>query len=188
MNLRKLPLQLLLTVVVGGGIAAAAGTSVPWHGSDTSALRLSWSAHPERIETCRERTAEELASRPAHMRQPLECAGAAATYLLTVLLDGQLLDSAVVRGSGIRNDRPIFLLREYPVPPGSHQLAVSFSRREQVDSLQSGTPNDSTGPAPSRATVGAMAPHVELTSSLHAAAGTVALVTLQEGELVLVQR
>ncbi|MBK9549949.1 MAG: hypothetical protein IPO52_12800 [Gemmatimonadetes bacterium] len=69
-------------------------------------------------------SAEELATREVHMRQRLECTGTTASYLLRVQVDGGTVGESVLRGSGLRHDRPIYLLRDYAVPTGLHQLRV----------------------------------------------------------------
>lgn len=111
-------------------VAIASGLPVATRGDDSARLRLSWSARPERIEVCRVLSAEELATREVHMRQRLDCEGTTASYLLRVQVDGDTVEEAVVRGSGLRHDRPIHLLRDYAVPAGLHQLRVTFTRRE----------------------------------------------------------
>lgn len=125
---------LVVTAVLAWAIAAGSGVTVGWYAPTRAELRLSWSARPERIERCRRLSDEELAERPAHMRQRLECEGRSATYLLTVTIDGQRVDSAVVTGGGLRQDRPLFLLRSYEVAPGARLVRVTFDRREAVDS------------------------------------------------------
>lgn len=178
MKRRGLPLYLiaalLLTLAVTWGLAAGAGTTVGWYHAGASALRLSWSARPERIESCRERTAAELAARPAHMRQALDCAGRSASYLLEVRVDGALLDSVVVHGSGARQDRPIFLLRDYPMLPGERRVRVSFTRREPADTVQSKRENR-----------GGIAPHLLLDTLIVFRPGASALVTYDAGALVV---
>lgn len=129
-------------VVMGGValflIARASAFAVPFHSDSAAGLRLSWNAVPERIETCRVLTAEELAQVEEHMRQRVQCEGKSATYLLRVEVDGKSLHEQVVRGGGLRHDRPLHLLREVDVPAGDHQVRVSFTRREQsADSAQS---------------------------------------------------
>jgi hypothetical protein len=109
--------------------AAPVGYSDP----GTSSLRLSWSARPERIEVCRTLSAEELAREEEHMRQRVECEGHFATYTLRVEADGRLLSESVVRGAGLRHDRPIFLLRDLALSSGAHRIRVSFLRRERID-------------------------------------------------------
>ena len=176
MKRRGLPLiaALLATVPITWGLAAGAGTIVGWHPADASELRLSWSARPERIESCRERTAEELAERPAHMRQALDCDGRSASYLLEVRVDGALLDSVVVHGSGARQDRPIFLLRDYPMVPGERRVRVSFTRREPADTLRSKRENRS-----------GIAPHLSIDTLIAFRPGAAALVTYDAGALVV---
>jgi hypothetical protein len=99
----------------------------------TARLRLSWSARPERIESCRRLSDAELQQREEHMRQRVECEGRFATYLLRVDADGRRVHESVVRGAGLRNDRPIFLLREIDLPAGAHQVRIRFTRREKTD-------------------------------------------------------
>jgi hypothetical protein len=99
---------------------------------DAAALRLSWSGRPERIERCRELSDEELAKRPAHMRLRLECDGHAARYAVRVRSDGALLSLDTVTGGGLRGDRAIHMLREYPVPAGMRSVAVEIARIDSV--------------------------------------------------------
>lgn len=115
------------------GIVRASAAPVPSRGAESSRLRLSWSARPERIEVCRTLSAAELEEREEHMRQHVECDGRFATYLLRVESDGRTLHESVVRGAGLRHDRPLFLIREIEVVPGTHRLRITFSRRETTD-------------------------------------------------------
>lgn len=112
-------------------LARASAAPVSFHDTATARLRLSWSARPERIEVCRTLSAAELEEREEHMRQRVECDGRFATYALRVESDGQVIDETVVRGAGLRNDRPLYLLREYDMAPGVHRVRVSFTRREK---------------------------------------------------------
>ena len=121
------------TAVALALMARASATPLPFHAAPAARLRLSWSARPERIEVCRTLSAEELAQRAEHMRQRVECEGRFATYGLRVDVDGRLATEAVVRGAGLRNDRPLYLLREFDVSPGIHAIRVTFMRREQTD-------------------------------------------------------
>ena len=128
--------------IVAGGIATAvalallavsSGTPLAYHREDTARLRLSWSARPERIEVCRQLSDEELARRGEHMRQRVECEGGFATYALGIEVDGREAEASVIHGAGLRHDRPLYLLRDYPVPPGQHQVRVTLTRREKAD-------------------------------------------------------
>lgn len=115
------------------GMAWMSDAPIPVPGADSAGLRLSWSARPQRIERCREVSAEELEKLGEHMRQRVECEGRFATYLLRVTVDGSVAHQSVVTGAGLRNDRPIYLLEDFDVVPGPHRVAVSFARRESAD-------------------------------------------------------
>jgi hypothetical protein len=114
-------------------LAYASATPVGYHPDEMAGLRLSWSARPERIEKCRQLTAEEQARREEHMRQRVECEGGFASYALRVELDGRVIGSSVFRGAGLRHDRPLYLLRDYAVPAGAHRVRISLTRRETTD-------------------------------------------------------
>ncbi len=124
-------LTLPVTIAVASGLAAMSGVPVRWFPAEAAELRLSWSARPERLEVCRERSDAELAERPAHMRQRMECEGRSATYALTVMVDEDTLEESVVQGSGMRQDRAVHLLRRHPVGSGAHRVRVRFVRREE---------------------------------------------------------
>jgi hypothetical protein len=130
------PLRRGLGVIVA--FATAFGIAwlshAPYHirPSDAALIRLAWSARPERIESCREPSEAELAGLPAHMRQKVVCEGTSARYRLRVSRDGAPVLDEVVRGSGLRHDRPLYLLRDLPTAPGRHEIVVRF---ERIDSL-----------------------------------------------------
>jgi hypothetical protein len=121
------------TAVALAAIAWASTAPLPYHDEASARLRLSWSARPERIEVCRALSAAELAEREEHMRQRVECDGRFATYALRVEADGRVLDETVVRGSGLRHDRPLYVLRDFDLPRGVHRVRIAFRRRERVD-------------------------------------------------------
>lgn len=126
-----------LTLFLAAVLAASSGMPHSWYPTDSAELRLAWSARPERIETCRRLSDAELEALAAHMRQRVECEGRSATYLLTVTVDGVIVDSAVVMGAGLRRDRPIILLRGYEVRPGAREVHVAFARREAMETNDS---------------------------------------------------
>lgn len=125
-------LAMAATAAVMAAIAAGSAAPVGLHPGASGRLRLSWSARPERIETCREVSAKELAELEEHMRQRVECDGRFATYTLEVRADDRVIGTTVVRGAGLRHDRPIYLLREFDVPAGVRRIRVSFIRREKA--------------------------------------------------------
>jgi hypothetical protein len=127
---RSVGLVLAVTMILG--LASLSRAPYRIGPSEAALIRLAWSARPERIETCREPSEAELAALPAHMRQRVVCEGTSARYRLQVSRDGTPVLDEVVRGSGLRHDRPVYLLRDLPTPPGRHDLEVRF---ERIDSL-----------------------------------------------------
>lgn len=123
-----------VTTVAGLALLAwVSAVTFPHHDSEEARLRLSFSARPERIEVCRTLSDEELAQLAEHMRQRVTCEGVFATYTLRIVVDGESISESVVRGAGLRHDRPLYLLQDYAVPPGEHRFHVSLTRREKVD-------------------------------------------------------
>lgn len=121
------------TTAALAGIVWASHAPMTVHASTNAMLRLAWSALPERIETCRERSHEELEHLPEHMRQRLECVGAAAHYRLSVRLGDRLVASRILQAGGLRQDRRIYVLSEFEVAPGDVDVAIQFERVETPD-------------------------------------------------------
>lgn len=115
--------------------------------AEDALLRLSWSGRPERIERCRALSDEELAERPAHMRQRLECEGHAARYAVAVSAGARRLSLDTVTGGGFRGDRAIHMLREYRLAPGKHAIAVRIARVDSATATQE-DPEDDSPPVP----------------------------------------
>lgn len=129
-------------------LTRASAAPVSYHDAASARVRLSWSARPERIEVCRALSAEEISRRGEHMRQRFECDGRFAAYDLHVAIDDRIVLETVVRGSGWRHDRPLYVLRDFEVAGGMHRLRVSFGRREQAigDSLTQVSDAPALGP------------------------------------------
>ncbi|MEZ4585389.1 MAG: hypothetical protein R2909_03190 [Gemmatimonadales bacterium] len=121
------------TTILFGLLAWTSAVPLPFHRSEEARLRLSWTARPDRLEECRILSPAELAKAPEHMRRRVECEGRFASYDLRVEVDGRLAGEAVVRGGGLRHDRPIHVLRELSVTPGTRRIRLSFVRRESVE-------------------------------------------------------
>jgi hypothetical protein len=199
---------------LGIGLAVAATVGLMWgsvvpmatQAAPDAVLRLAWSARPERVEICREQTAEELARLPAHMRQPLVCEGTTASYRLEVRYNGDLIAEQIVRGGGLRRDRRLYVFRELPVPAGQADIAVRMDRIEASDSAAAAAPGQpdrsattsaedaatgrrSDGPASDRRGDAAPA-HLSLTQRLYVSPREVILVTYDADrrELTAIQR
>ena len=67
------------------------------------------------------------------MRQRVECEGRFATYALRVEADSRPVTESVIRGAGLRHDRPMYLLREFSLPSGERHVRIVFARRERKD-------------------------------------------------------
>jgi hypothetical protein len=142
------PLRRIAALLVAAAAAAllVALSRAPWQRrSDHALLRLSWSGRPERIERCRELSDAELERLPAHMRLREECEGHAARYRVRVWLGDSLLSEDIVTGGGLRGDRAIYMLREYPVRPGRQALAVEVARRDSMAEEPAGSEEDAEG-------------------------------------------
>jgi hypothetical protein len=117
-------------------------------------VRLSWRVLGQQIQDCRRLSAQELEALPAHMRREEVCEGRVAPYRLRVLVDGELADSGLVRASGARRDRPIYVFREISIDPGEHRLEISFvserpaGEQRQEPGAGQVTPSDSTPALP----------------------------------------
>ena len=110
-------------------IAALSSVSYVAEPTGRSLLRLSWRVRGERLERCRRATPEELAGVPAHMRQETICDGArTAPYRLRVDIDGQPVSNGVAPGSGVAGDRPMYVLREFPLASGRQHVRVLLER------------------------------------------------------------
>lgn len=91
-------------------------------------VRLAWRARGERVERCRRLTPEELERLPAHMRQEERCEGRILPYRLQLRVDGARVLDELVEAAGARHDRPLYVYHERPLQPGTHAIAVAFTR------------------------------------------------------------
>ena len=134
-------------IAVGVTAAIVGGARAPYRtdAGGKAMLRLSWSGRPERIEMCRRVSPEELAARPAHMRQEVECEGRPARYIVRALDGGRSLLADTVTGGGLRGDRAIHMLREFSLAPGSHALVVEITRIDSVTAIPEPPGHDSAG-------------------------------------------
>lgn len=173
--------------ILGAVLAVAATLGLRWMSTlpmatqtaPDAVLRLAWSARPERVETCREQTPEQLANLPAHMRQPLVCEGTTASYRLEVRYNGEVLAEQVVRGGGLRRDRRLYVFRELPVPPGDAEIAVTLDR---VESASAGDESHGERAARAPAASAAVPAHLALTQRVHFSPRQVVLVTYDPEE------
>jgi hypothetical protein len=121
----------MLAAAVALGLSAAlvvcSGLPYVADSSDDALIRLSWRAVGERIEECRKPTEEELAALPPHLRRQEICAGRTTPFQLAVSIDGAAVFEDRIRPGGARQDRPVYVLQEFPLSPGRHRLQVRFA-------------------------------------------------------------
>lgn len=123
--------RLLLGVSLAAAITVALGflSRAPISGAHEAqaSLRFSWRLRAEEAGECQRPSAEELADLPSHMRNPDSCVGQVPSHRLRVQVDGEERFDLLVEASGARGDRPLFVFRELLLPPGRHEVRVSFS-------------------------------------------------------------
>jgi hypothetical protein len=126
MNVKRL-VAVAVTVLMSAGIGFGSRAPYSPPGSDTSVLRLSWRLRGEKKETCRTRTAEELAALPVHMRTPEVCVGHLVSYRMTLRIDDAPPVVKTFLPAGAKGDRPIFVMFDQPLTPGEHRIAIAFT-------------------------------------------------------------
>ncbi len=139
-----------LRVLAAAGLSAVVLLAIAWISTaplkvardDDAIVRISLGARPERIEVCRRQTDEELARLAPQMRQSVVCEGTTARYRLEIRRNGELLLSQIVRGGGLRHDRPLYVSRDLPVPPGRAVFAIRLAR---IDTIPVEPGSDSPG-------------------------------------------
>ncbi len=123
----------IVALLVVAGLRAMSYLPYRTTGDTRAVARLAWRARGERVNQCRTRTPEELAQLPVHMRQVEVCERRLLPYRLVMSLDGSEVVNREVRGAGAREDRPLVVFEDLRIAPGSHRLAVRFTREEVKD-------------------------------------------------------
>ncbi len=123
-------------------VAGMAGLSqIPLATADGDArIRLSWRNEPIRVEECRALTDEDQEDIPAHMRRAQSCTGYHVDYELRLEIDGRAVAVDTLAPSGLRRDRPVYVLRDVTVPPGRHDVDVSYAALVPEDYRAEGLP------------------------------------------------
>jgi hypothetical protein len=167
-------IALLVALGVTFGIAALSRVSYTPEPTPDAMLRLSWRVPGEYIEECRTPSAEELARQPVHMRRELVCEGSLVPYRLRVQLDGHVVIDETVHASGARQDRPLYVLRELRLTPGSYHVDVNWSPALELPRTES----DATPPPDAARTL-------TLAAELSLAEREIALITYDVDDRVL---
>jgi hypothetical protein len=117
--------RLAVAVAAMAGVGAIAHLPLgepPREGALRVALRTSLG----QVEICRDRSEEELAALPAHMRQRRICEITTVDYRLRVAVDSRPLVDRVVVHRGVRRNRPLVVDELRRVAPGVHRVEVRF--------------------------------------------------------------
>jgi hypothetical protein len=102
-------------------------------------LRVALRTPHARIEICRDRTPEELAALPVHMRQPRRCETTAIDYRLRVTVDGRTVVDRLLAHRGVRRNRPLVADETLPLAPGPHRIVAEFAPASET-AAEPGTP------------------------------------------------
>lgn len=101
--------------------------------SEDGLLRLSWRLSNQTIKNCRQRTQEELAKLPQHMRLAEVCEYTPLGYRLSVTIDGNPSPEQIIKPGGLHHDRPIYVDRDVRLSPGNHEVTISFVPEREVE-------------------------------------------------------
>lgn len=195
------PIARGLAVVVTGAAVLALGalSRVPYTPADAGhgVLRLSWRVRGERVTECRRLSSEELEALPLHMRRPEACEGRVAPYRLRVAIDGAVVEDTLIRAAGAREDRPIYVLRDFPLAPGAHAVDVAFTREGAADEAGGARREGARGGGesepesegePETERNGSAPAHLALEAVVEIRPGRITLVTFDPGRNALVLR
>jgi len=128
-------------VLAGLGVAAACATltwlpsDLPYAtaASDDPELVISFKHPGVKSETCRKVSAEELASKPLHLRQETVCERSRAPVRLRVIIDGEPRVERSYRPSGLFEDGNSIAVERLTLSPGPHRISVDIAdSHEQV--------------------------------------------------------
>jgi hypothetical protein len=178
---------LAVFVTCAAVFALGALSRVPYTPADAEngVLRVSWRARGERVRECRRLTQEELEALPLHMRRPEVCEGRIAPYRLRVAIDGAVVEDTLIRAAGARQDRPIYVLRDFPLTPGAHAIDITFTREGARDEGE-GEPGSEAEPETERN--GSAPAHLALETVVEIRPGRITLVTFDPNQNALVVR
>jgi hypothetical protein len=89
-------------------------------------IKLTFSHAGQRKQPCRERSAEELAEMPKHLRKKKDCPRERSPIDVEMTLDGKVIYSATISPSGLSHDLASPVYERIRLPAGEHRLQVSM--------------------------------------------------------------
>ena len=87
-------------------------------------------------ELCRDRTPEELAALPAHMRSPQICERARAPVRVRVRVDGAEVHRSSHAAAGAWSDGPGIALLRLSIPAGEHDVEIAIGDTAEPEAWQ----------------------------------------------------
>jgi hypothetical protein len=96
---------------------------------DEALVRLSFIHAAERRESCRERSAEELARLAPNMRAALDCPRERAMLLVELEVDGEIALRREVPPAGVQRDGNATVYHRLPLPAGRHRIVARLRDR-----------------------------------------------------------
>jgi len=91
---------------------------------DVALVKLTFSHAGKRMQPCRERTAEELAAMPSHLRKKRDCPRERSPLDVEMELDGQLIYRATMPPGGMSRDLASPIYERIRLPAGEHRLQL----------------------------------------------------------------
>jgi len=103
-------------------VIAYFSTSPPYRlrPDDAALVKLSFSHSAQLVQTCRERTPEELAKLAPNMRTKMDCPRQRADVLVELDMDGKPLYRISTPPTGLRQDGAATVYRRLEIPAGHH--------------------------------------------------------------------
>ncbi len=98
---------------------------------DQALIKLAFNHSGKLKQPCREFTAEELASKPKHMRIKFDCPRERSPVYVVMEVDGKRVFEKTIAPSGLSKDLPSPLYERIPLPAGEYRLHLGM--RDHVD-------------------------------------------------------
>lgn len=127
---RGIALAMGLALVASFLTLVAAASRLPHQprGAGDAQLVVSLRQAGDMVERCRDRSPEELAALPAHMRNPRVCSRGRAPVRVRVAIDGEVMLLKAFPAAGLWSDGQSFAIQNLRIAPGTHHVQVAVAR------------------------------------------------------------
>ena len=120
----------LFAVVVGYFSTSPEYAQLP---DDYALVKLSFSHAAQHKMACHDRTDEELAKLPKHMRVRKDCPRERANVVVELEMDGAQLFHVVLPPTGLTHDGASSIYRRFPVKAGEHHFVARLKDQAEGD-------------------------------------------------------